>query len=139
MRTVITGGAGFIGSHLTDYLLGAGDSVTVLDDFSTGSRENLAEAVQHPGFKLVDGSVLDRSLVNDVVGGADRVFHLAAAVGVRWIIEHPLEGLRTNIHGTEHVLDAAREAGAIMVLTSTSEVYGKNAADRLSEDSDRVL
>ena len=139
MRTAITGGAGFIGSHLTDYLLGAGDSVTVLDDFSTGSRENLAEAVRHPRFKLVEGSVLDRSLVNDVVGGADRVFHLAAAVGVRWIIEHPLEGLRTNIHGTEHVLDAAREAGAIMVLTSTSEIYGKNDADRLSEDSDRVL
>lgn len=139
MRTVITGGAGFIGSHLTDHLLGMGDSVTVLDDFSTGSRANLVEAARNPQFRLVEGSVLDRGLVHEVVAGSDRVFHLAAAVGVRRIIEQPLQGLRTNIHGTENVLDAALDVGAVMVLASTSEIYGKNTADSLSEDSDRIL
>jgi UDP-glucose 4-epimerase len=139
MRTVITGGAGFIGSHLTDLLLGMGDSITVLDDFSTGSRANLIEAERNPRLRLIEGSVLDRALVREIVAGTDRVFHLAAAVGVRRIIEHPLEGLRTNIHGTENVLDAALDAGAVMVLASTSEIYGKNTADSLSEDSDRIL
>lgn len=139
MRTVITGGAGFIGSHLTDHLLRTGDRVTVLDDLSTGSRANLIEAARDPGFRLIEGSVLDRGLVHEVIAGADRVFHLAAAVGVRSIIEHPLEGLRTNIHGTENVLDAALDAGAVLVFASTSEIYGKNTADSLAEDSDRVL
>ncbi|TQC47009.1 NAD-dependent epimerase/dehydratase family protein [Rhodococcus sp. WS4] len=139
MRTVITGGAGFIGSHLTDHLLGAGDTVTVLDDFSTGSHANLADAGSHPGFRLIEGSVLDEPLVRKVVAGADRVFHLAAAVGVRTIIEHPLQSLRTNIHGTENVLEAALDAGVVMVLVSTSEIYGKNTSNSLSEDSDRIL
>ena len=139
MQTVITGGAGFIGSHLTDYLLSLGDSITVLDDFSTGSRANLTNAADNPRFCLVEGSVLDRGLVNELVTGADRVFHLAAAVGVRRIIEHPLESLRVNIHGTENVLEAALEGRAVTVLASTSEIYGKNAADSLSEDSDRIL
>ena len=139
MQTVITGGAGFIGSHLTDHLLRLGDSVTVLDDFSTGSRANLTQADENPRFRLIEGSVLDRRLVNEIIAGADRVFHLAAAVGVRRIIEHPLESLRVNIHGSENVLEAALEAHAVMVLASTSEIYGKNTADRLSEDSDRIL
>jgi UDP-glucose 4-epimerase len=139
MRTVVTGGAGFVGSHLTDHLLVLGDSVTVLDDFSTGSRINLDQAMQHPQFRLVEGSVLDRRLVEQVVADADRVFHLAAAVGVRRIIEHPLESLLTNIHGTENVLDAAREVDAVMVLASTSEIYGKNMSDSLSENADRIL
>jgi UDP-glucose 4-epimerase len=139
MKTVITGGAGFIGSHLTDYLLGVGDSITVLDDFSTGSRANLAQAAENPRFRLVEGSVLDSSLVTKVTAGSDRVFHLAAAVGVRRIIEQPLESLRVNLHGTENVLEAARTTGAIMVLASTSEIYGKNTADALPEDSDRIL
>lgn len=139
MRTVITGGAGFIGSHLADYLLRCGDEVIVLDDFSTGSMANLSQAQQYPGFRLVSGSILEQRLVHSVVSGADRVFHLAAAVGVRRIIDDPLNSLRTNIHGTEIVLDAALETGAIMVLASTSEIYGKNAADLLHEDSDRIL
>ncbi len=139
MHTVITGGAGFIGSHLTDYLLDAGDTVAVLDDFSTGNLANLAAASRRPGFQLVEGSVLDRNLVRDVMADADRVIHLAAAVGVRRIIEQPLQSLRVNLHGTEHVLDAALAARAVMVLASTSEVYGKNASSALTESSDRVL
>lgn len=139
MKTVITGGAGFIGSHLTDFLLEQGDDVTVLDDFSTGSRMNLAGAAAHPRFRLVDGSVLDSCCVHEVIDGADRVFHLAAAVGVRRIIDEPLTSLRINIHGTENVLEAALDADAVMVLASTSEIYGKNTADRLSEESDRIL
>ena len=139
MKTVITGGAGFIGSHLTDYLLAVGDSVTVLDDFSTGSRANLATAMEHQRFHLVEGSVLDRHLVTGTIAGADRVIHLAAAVGVRRIIEHPLESLWVNLHGTENVLQAALQAHAVVVLASTSEVYGKNTADKLPEDSDRIL
>lgn len=139
MRTLITGGAGFIGSHLTDYLLARGDSVTILDDFSTGSTANLSQAVGNPGFRLIEGSVLDRKLVHDTVADVDRVFHLAAAVGVRRIIHDPLNGLRVNIHGTENVLDASNEAGVKLLVASTSEVYGKNTADRLSESSDSIL
>jgi UDP-glucose 4-epimerase len=139
MHTVITGGAGFIGSHLTDHLLTAGDRVTVLDDFSTGSRANLAKALDHPRFYLKEGSVLDRRMVTAIIDGADRVFHLAAAVGVRRIIEQPLESLRVNLHGTENVLEAALGTRAMMVLASTSEIYGKNTVDALHEGSDRIL
>jgi UDP-glucose 4-epimerase len=139
MKTAITGGAGFIGSHLTEYLLASGDEVAVLDDLSTGSLENLANVKRHPRFRFVEGSILDRAAVDSVVAGADRVFHLAAAVGVKLIVEEPLRSLRTNIHGTEIVLDATRDAGAILLLASTSEVYGKNASDSLPEDSDRIL
>ncbi|WP_417373101.1 NAD-dependent epimerase/dehydratase family protein [Glutamicibacter protophormiae] len=139
MRTVITGGAGFIGSHLSDYLLAAGDEVTVFDDLSTGTLENLTEAFKNPNFNFVEGTVLDKQALTDVIAGADRVFHLAAAVGVQLIVEQPLVSLRTNIHGTENVLDAVKAAGAKLLLASTSEVYGKNSADALSEDSDRIL
>lgn len=139
MRSLITGGAGFIGSHLTDYLLEQGDNVTVLDDFSTGSKANLRHAFDDPHFRLIEGSVLDRKLVEDTVAEVDRVFHLAAAVGVRRIIDHPLHGLRVNIHGTENVLDAATEADVKLLVASTSEVYGKNTADSLSEDADHIL
>ncbi|WP_104179623.1 NAD(P)-dependent oxidoreductase [Arthrobacter sp. B0490] len=139
MRTVITGGAGFIGSHLTEYLLEAGDTVTVLDDLSTGSLDNLKDVWDNPSFTFRKGSILDRDAVREVVTGSDRVFHLAAAVGVHLIVDHPLESLRTNIHGTEVVLDACRDARVDLLLASTSEIYGKNTADRLSEDSDRIL
>lgn len=139
MKTAITGGAGFIGSHLTEYLLAAGDDVAVLDDLSTGSLENLRDVLDHPRFRFVEGSILDRAAVDRVVAGADRVFHLAAAVGVKLIVEDPLTSLRTNIHGTEVVLDATLDAGAVLLLASTSEIYGKNTADLLSEESDRIL
>lgn len=139
MKTVITGGAGFIGSHLAEHLIAAGDEVTVLDDLSTGSLANLAGVLDHPNLRFVRGSILDRELVSAVISGSDRVFHLAAAVGVRLIVDHPLESLRTNIHGTEAVLDACLAAGAVLLLASTSEIYGKNTSDALDEEADRIL
>ncbi|WP_382304094.1 NAD-dependent epimerase/dehydratase family protein [Herbiconiux sp. UC225_62] len=139
MRTVITGGAGFIGSHLVEYLLELGDEVVVLDDMSTGAPRNLIDSLVNPRLSIVHGSVLDRDAVMATVRGADRVFHLAAAVGVKLIVEQPLTSLRTNIHGTENVLDACVEHDATLLLVSTSEIYGKNTADRLHEDSDRIL
>ncbi|MDO5743813.1 MAG: GDP-mannose 4,6-dehydratase [Micrococcaceae bacterium] len=139
MRTVITGGAGFIGSHLTDYLLKRGDSVTVFDDLSTGTLENLTEARKNPNFSFIEGTVLDKAAIHDAIAGSDRVFHLAAAVGVQLIVEQPLTSLRTNIHGTENVLDAVKAAGSKLLLASTSEVYGKNSSDALHEESDRIL
>jgi len=138
MHTVITGGAGFIGSHLADYLLADGDRVTVLDDFSTGNPANLAEANKNSWFQLIEGSVLDQALVSGLIYSADRVFHMAAAVGVRRIIEEPLESLRVNLHGTENVLEAALAAQASVVVMSTSEVYGKNTSDALHEQSDCI-
>jgi len=138
MRSLITGGAGFIGSHLVDHLLDAGDDVVVLDDLSTGALSNLDAVSSHPRLELRVGSILDAELVDELAGSADRIFHLAAAVGVRLIVEQPLQSMRTNLHGTESVLDAAVRRRVPLLLASTSEVYGKNAADKLSEDSDRV-
>jgi len=138
-RSVVTGGAGFIGSHLVELLLQRGDEVIVLDDLSTGSARNLAAVDDHPRLELHQGSVTDAAAVRRATRGADRIFHLAAAVGVNLIVDSPLSSLRTNIHGTEIVLEAARETGAELLLASTSEVYGKNTADRLDEDADRIL
>ena len=139
MRTAVTGGAGFIGSHLVEYLLGRGDDVAVIDNLSTGRLENLQAVIDHPRLSFLEGTILDRRAVDTVVRGADRVFHLAAAVGVHLIVDHPLDSLRTNIHGTEVVLDACLAEGSTLLLASTSEIYGKNAADSLPEDSDRIL
>jgi UDP-glucose 4-epimerase len=139
MKSIVTGGAGFIGSHLVEHLLAAGDEVVVLDDFSTGRVDNLSDVLDDLRLRIVDGSILDRELVHDTIAGADRVFHLAAAVGVRLIVDRPLDGLRTNIHGTENVLDACVAAGARLLLVSTSEIYGKNTADALDEGADRIL
>ncbi|MET0952132.1 MAG: GDP-mannose 4,6-dehydratase [Aeromicrobium sp.] len=138
-RSVVTGGAGFIGSHLVELLLQRGDEVIVLDDLSTGKASNLAAVDDHPRLEKHRGSVTDPATVRGATRGADRVYHLAAAVGVNLIVDSPLSSLRTNIHGTEVVLEAARETGADVLLASTSEVYGKNTADRLHEDSDRIL
>lgn len=139
MRSIVTGGAGFIGSHLTELLLERGDEVIALDNLSTGRIENLNRAIRHPDFTFVEGDIQDTGLVSRVVEGAERVFHLAAAVGVRVIVDHPLESLRTNIHGTESVLEACRRHAAPLLLASTSEIYGKNTADSLSEEADRIL
>lgn len=139
MKSAITGGAGFIGGHLVEHLLAQGDEVTVLDNLSTGRIENLEGVMDHPSFEFKKGNILDRGAVDELVHGADRVFHLAAAVGVNLIVEHPLESLRTNIHGTEVVLNATLDSGASLLLASTSEVYGKNTSDSLDEEADRIL
>ena len=139
MKSLVTGGAGFIGSHLVEHLLAAGDEVVVLDDLSTGSLGNLRAVRHHPGLQVVTASILDPVAVSDAVAAVDRVFHLAAAVGVKLIVEHPLQSLRTNIHGTENLLMACTEASIPLLLASTSEIYGKNTADALHEDADRVL
>lgn len=139
MRSLITGGAGFIGSHLTEYLLNEGDEVIVLDDLSTGQLKNLDAVLRNPALELHVGSILDERLVRRLVRRSDRVFHLAAAVGVHTIVDHPLSSLRTNLHGTEVVLDAAVTFKRPVLLASTSEVYGKNTADSLDEQADRIL
>jgi UDP-glucose 4-epimerase len=139
LRALVTGGAGFIGSHLTEALLEAGHEVVVLDDLSTGRLANLAAVDAHPRLELAEGSVTDESLVRKLMAGADVVYHLAAAVGVRLILDRPVGTIETNIVGTETILRAAREGRPRVVLASTSEVYGKNDRVPLSEDDDRVL
>jgi UDP-glucose 4-epimerase len=139
MRFLITGGAGFIGSHLADRLVARGDEVVALDDLSTGSAANVAHLADEPLFSLVRGTILDHPLVSGLVAKTDVVLHLAAAVGVKLIIDRPLESLITNIRGTEIVLDTAARWERKILLTSTSEIYGKNVTGPLSEDADRIL
>ena len=139
MRYLITGGAGFIGSHLADHLIGRGDDVLAMDDLSTGSLRNVAHLDGDPRFQLVRGTILDHPRMVELMEDVDVVVHLAAAVGVKLIVERPLESLLTNIRGTEIVLDAAASSGTKVLVTSTSEIYGKNASGPLHEDADRIL
>ena len=139
MRALITGGAGFIGSHLADHLLDRGDQVVLLDDLSTGRLTNIEHLNDRTGAEFVLGSVLDAELVDEVVSRVDAVFHLAAAVGVNLIVEKPLESLMTNIRGTETVIEMAHKYDKRLLVMSTSEIYGKNTSDSLSEEDDRVL
>jgi UDP-glucose 4-epimerase len=139
MQILVTGGAGFIGSHLSERLIGDGHEVTVIDNFSTGSASNLTTLNGSPNFTLVEGSILDTNTLNPLVNKADYVFHLAAAVGVFNIVKHPLNSLLTNIRGTENVLEAAHATNTPVFLTSSSEVYGKNVSDSLKESDDRIL
>lgn len=138
-RVLITGGAGFIGSHLSEHLVREGWGVTVLDDLSTGRLENIQHLQAKPNFDLVIGSVLDEDVVRKLVGGADMVYHLAASVGVSLILARPIETIHNNIFGTETVLRCAAEARKQVVIASTSDVYGKNNKVPLSENDDRVL
>jgi nucleoside-diphosphate-sugar epimerase len=139
MKILITGGAGFIGSHLAERLIADGRHVDILDNLSTGSLENLTRVLNHERLEFIEGSVLDRPLIDRLVQGADLVVHLAAAVGVRYILDQPLESLKTNVGGTEAVLDAAARHGRKILVASTSEVYGKNASDSLCETADSVF
>ena len=139
MRALITGGAGFIGSHLADHLLDRGDQVVLLDDLSTGRLTNIEHLNDRTGAEFVLGSVLDAELVDEVVSRVDAVFHLAAAVGVNLIVEKPLESLMTNIRGTETVIEMAHKYDKRLLVMSTSEIYGKNTSDSLSEEDDRIL
>lgn len=137
MRYLITGGAGFVGSHLTEELLSRGDDVVILDNLSTGDPTNLAQVRDR--VRLVQGSVLDPLLVDEHIESADVVVHLAAAVGVRLIVEKPLRSFITNIKGTENVLEAAHRYRRKVLITSTSEVYGKSLGDPFKEDDDRLI
>ncbi len=139
MRILVTGGAGFIGSHLAEELLQRGHEVCALDDLSTGRLDNLATFEAEPRFRFVRGDVMDAALVSGLVAECDRVFHLAAAVGVKYVLENPLRSLLTNIRGTEVVLEAAHTHRRKVILTSSSEVYGKGVSVPFSEDDDRLI
>ena len=137
MRVLITGGAGFIGSHLADHYVAKGDEVTILDNFSTGSKENIA----HLAGKITtqDGDIRNVDLVEKLTQEADLVLHMAAALGVNTILESPLESMSTNITGSEVVLNAAAKFNKRIIIASTSEIYGKNPNQPLSEGDDRVV
>jgi UDP-glucose 4-epimerase len=139
MRALITGGAGFIGSHLADALLARGDSVILLDNLSTGRLENVEHLRQRDDVEFVLGSILNADLLDDCMTRVDICFHLAAAVGVQLIVDRPLESLATNIRGSEIVFEKAHKHGTKVLVTSTSEIYGKNTSDKLGEEDDRVL
>jgi UDP-glucose 4-epimerase len=139
MRALITGGAGFIGSHLAGKLLGSGWEVSIIDDLSTGSMTNIQQLKSEVGFQYVIDSVMNRRLLAELVDECDIVFHLAAAVGVRLIVESPIRTLHTNVHATELVLEAASKKKKKVLITSTSEVYGKSEDIPFRESGDLVI
>jgi UDP-glucose 4-epimerase len=139
LRYLITGGAGFIGSHLSEALLERGDEVFVLDDLSTGSVENIRHLKSNPRFHYVFDSIANKQLLAEMVDEADLIFHLAAAVGVKLIVESPVRTIETNVHGTQFVLDAASKKKKLVFNASTSEVYGKSDKVPFDEDADLVL
>ena len=137
MRVLITGGAGFIGSHLADHYVAKGDQVTILDSFSTGSKENIADLSGK--ITTQDGDIRNVDLVEKLIKDAELVLHMAAALGVNTILESPLESMSTNITGSEVVLNAAAKFNKRIIIASTSEIYGKNSKQPLSEGDDRVV
>ena len=139
MRVLITGGAGFVGSHLAEALLDRGDEVYVLDDLSTGSIDNIAHLKSNPKFHYTIDTVTNEPLLAEMIDRCDTVVHLAAAVGVKLIVESPVRTIETNVHGTEVVLKVANKKKKLVLIASTSEVYGKSAKVPFSEDDDLVL
>ncbi len=137
MRVLVTGGAGFIGSHLADASIARGDQVVALDNFSTGSTANIKHITKN--FEIVDGDIRNTELINDTIKDVDLVFHMAAALGVNTILESPLESISTNIAGSEVVLNAAAKHKKRILIASTSEIYGKNPKQPLNETDDRVV
>ncbi len=137
MRVLVTGGAGFIGSHLADALIARGDNVVALDNFSTGSTANIKHITKN--FEIIDGDIRNVDLINDTIKDVDLVFHMAAALGVNTILESPLESISTNIAGSEVVLNAAANHKKRILIASTSEIYGKNPKQPLKETDDRVV
>jgi UDP-glucose 4-epimerase len=137
MRVLVTGGAGFIGSHLADALIARGDQVVALDNFSTGSTANIKHITKN--FEIIDGDIRNSDLINDTIKDVDLVFHMAAALGVNTILESPLESISTNIAGSEVVLNAAANNKKRILIASTSEIYGKNPKQPLNETDDRVV
>jgi len=138
-RCLVTGGAGFIGSHLTEKLLELGHEVTVLDDLSTGRNQNLESVQSHPNFTFRQGSITDPVLLASLVPGTDVIYHMAAAVGVKLVADDPVRTIETNIYPTEALLQLAIQKGQKVFLASTSEVYGKNPKDRWMEEDDLYL
>jgi UDP-glucose 4-epimerase len=139
MRYLITGGAGFIGSHLSDALIARGEEVFVLDDLSTGSVENIRHLKSNSRFHYIFDSIMNKHLLAELVDDSDVIFHLAAAVGVRLIVESPVRTIETNVHGTQNVLEAASKKKKLVFTASTSEVYGKSDKVPFHEDADLVL
>src|ERR687898_1253098 len=139
MRVLITGGAGFVGSHLCDELLERGDEVSVLDNLSTGSIDNIIHLKDRPRFHYTIDTVENESLLAELIDRCDTVVHLAAAVGVKLIVESPVRTIETNVHGTEVVLKVANKKKKLVLIASTSEVYGKSAKVPFAEDADLVL
>ena len=139
MKALLTGGAGFVGSHLAETLLDQGHSVQVLDDLSTGSIDNLTHLRDRPGFEYIIDTVMNERLTAELIDRCDVVFHLAAAVGVKLIVEEPVRTIETNVHGTEVVLKHANKKKRLVVVFSTSEVYGKSTDVPFREDSDLVM
>jgi UDP-glucose 4-epimerase len=139
MHVLITGGAGFVGSHLSEALLDRGDRVSVLDNLSTGSIENIQHLKSHPRFRYTIDSVMNEPVLAELIDASDVVVHLAAAVGVKLIVEAPVHTIETNVHGTEVVLKHASKKRKLVVIASTSEVYGKSADVPFREDADLVL
>lgn len=138
-KCLVTGGAGFIGSHLTELLLQQGHSVTIVDNFSTGQNSNLDHVKDHPELTLMHGSITDQTLLTEAVRGVDTIYHLAAAVGVKIVAEDPVRTIETNIYPTEWLLRLAAQTGCRFFLASTSEVYGKNPKERWTEEEDLVF
>jgi UDP-glucose 4-epimerase len=139
LKYLVTGGAGFIGSHLVDVLRERGDEVLVLDDLSTGRLENLEAALRSDLVEFVEGSVCDEALVADCMSRVDVCLHMAAAVGVKLIVDHPLETTLRNVRGCDIVTSAAARMGKKLLYASTSEIYGKNGRGPLHEESERIL
>jgi len=137
MRVFITGGAGFIGSHLCDAFVNRGDEVTILDNISTGSKKNVAHLNRI--IKIIEGDIKDKQLVESLVSNSDLVLHMAAAVGVKTILDNPIESMSTNFVGSETVLNACARFDKKIVIASTSEIYGKNPKQPLSESDDRIM
>ena len=139
MKALVTGGAGFIGSHLCEGLLESGWDVSVIDDLSTGRRSNIEKILDNRRFEFIEGNVRDVKVMEGLAAECDVIFHLAAAVGVQLIVDRPVHTIETNIHGTEVVLEVANRLKKKVVLTSTSEVYGKNERVPFCEDDDTVM
>ena len=139
MKVLVTGGAGFIGSHLTEALIERGDEVCTIDDVSTGTAENIAHLQGNPRFHFINDSMMNEELVEKLMDGCDMVYHLAAAVGVKYIMENRLKTFEVNVRGTETVLELASKERKKVMIASSSEIYGKNGKVPYKEDDDRVL
>ncbi|MBD3245491.1 MAG: SDR family NAD(P)-dependent oxidoreductase [Candidatus Omnitrophica bacterium] len=138
-KILITGGAGFIGSHLAEALLAQGCRVSVIDDLSTGTRDNIAHLMENPDFHFTRDTIMDEMVMRKLVDSCDEIYHLAAAVGVKYILEKPLQSIHTNVQGTEIVLDLASKGNKKVLVASTSEVYGKNPSSVFPENADSIL